>query len=340
MNMRLKKYSIVVALLIGSFASIGQDIHFSQFNSAPLLLNPALAGVNSGNYRFAANYKNQWSDLAPYNTFAASFDMNVFKHGPRANFGGIGLFFFTDRAGDGNLSTTQVNLNLSYTVMLNKRGTQSITTGVMGGFGHRSVDFSAFTFDSQYGSNGPDQSLSSGENLTNDNLFYPEVGAGILWNYVKNDRLNFYAGGSASHLSQPNLSFFSTRDEKLYIKFTVHGGGYIGLSEQVFLLPSFLYLNQGPHNQLNFGTLIKIKKSALPSEKISFYIGGWYRLLDALILNARVDIGRINIGFSYDINLSGLTEASRANGGPELSFIYTGVFPSKKQQIKFCPPML
>lgn len=338
--MRLKKYSIVLVFLISGIKSFAQDIHFSQFNAAPLLLNPALAGVNSGNYRFAANYKNQWNGLAPYNTFAASFDVNLFKHGPRANFGGIGLFFFNDRAGDGNLSTTQVNLNLSYTVMLNKRGTQSLTTGIVGGIGHRSVDFSAFIFDSQYGANGPDQSLPSGENLTNNKLLYPEVGAGVLWNFVKNDKLNFYAGGSAVHLSQPNLSFFKTRDEKLYIKFTVHGGGYIGLHEQVYLLPSFLYMNQGPHNQVNIGTLVKIKKSALPSEKISFYLGGWYRVLDAVILNARVDIGSINIGFSYDINLSGLTPASNANGGPEVSVIYTGTFPSKKQQVKYCPPML
>ncbi|HXH20180.1 MAG TPA: type IX secretion system membrane protein PorP/SprF, partial [Chitinophagales bacterium] len=138
---RMQKYTLLLALFLISLAAIGQDIHFSQFNSAPLLLNPALAGVNAGNYRLAANYKTQWTGLAPYNTFAASYDMNMFKHSRKANFGGFGIFFFTDKAGDSELRTTQVNLNLSYTVMLNKRATHSLTSGIMGGLGFRSINY-------------------------------------------------------------------------------------------------------------------------------------------------------------------------------------------------------
>ncbi len=337
---RMKKYTILLAILASSFAAIGQDIHFSQFNSSPLLLNPALAGVNAGNYRFVANYKTQWTGLAPYNTISASYDMNMFKHSKKANFGGLGIFFFNDKAGDSELRTTQVNLNLSYTVVLTRSGSQSLTSGIMGGVGHRSINYANLTFDSQF--NGVfDPQLSTNENFATDKVLFGDLGAGFLWNYVRKDgKLNFYAGGSVAHLNMPNLSFLDARDEKLYIKYTVHGGGYIGVSKQIFILPSFMYLNQGPHNQFNFGGLVKIRKSIIPSDNTSFYIGGWYRLKDALILNARVDVGHFNIGFSYDINLSGLTPASNANGGPELSLIYTGIFPSKKHQTIYCPPML
>ncbi len=337
---RMKKYAIIIALFLTSFVAIGQDIHFSQFNSAPMLLNPALAGLNSGNYRFAANYRNQWTGLAPYNTFAASYDMNMFKQGPRSNFGGIGMFFFTDKAGDSELRTTQVNLNLSYTVMLNKKGTQSFTSGIMGGLGHRTINYANLTFDNQFGVGGFDPGNPSMENFATDRVIYADLGAGFVWNFAKNENTNYYLGGSVTHLTQPNLSFMSERDEKLYIKFTVHGGGHYKMTEQLFILPSFMYLNQGPHNQLNVGGLLKIRKSIMPSDRTAFYIGGWYRLKDAFILNARVDVGSFNIGFSYDINLSGLTPASNANGGPELSLIHTGIFPNKKQQTKYCPPML
>jgi len=335
----MTKHIIILALIFSSLAAIGQDIHFSQFNSSPLLLNPALAGVNRGNYRLATNYKSQWAGLAPYNTFAASYDMNMFKHSKKANFGGIGMFFFTDKAGDSELRTTQVNINLSYTVILNKKGSQSITTGIMGGLGHRSINYANLTFDSQF-NGGFDQNLPTNENFATDKILYPDIGAGFLWNFVKNEKLNFYAGTSVAHLNMPNLSFLNERDEKLFIKYTVHGGAHIGITKQIFILPSFMYLNQGPHNQLNLGGLVRVRKSILPSDNTSFYIGGWYRLKDAAILNARVDIGSFNIGFSYDINLSGLTPASNANGGPELSLIYTGFFPDKKNQITYCPPML
>lgn len=336
---RTKHYTLLLALILVSFASFAQDIHFSQFHSAPLFLNPALAGINGGNYRFVSNYKTQWNGLAPYNTVAASYDMNLFKQqGHRSNFGGIGLFFYTDKAGDSELRTTQVNLNLSYTLMVSKK--QSISTGIVGGLGNRSINYANLIFDNQYGVNGPDQSLSSGENFATDRVLYPELGAGLFWNYIKSEKTNFYAGGSVFHLTQPNLSFMEARDEKLYVKFIAHAGGYFGVNEQIFILPSILYMNQGPHNQFNFGALVKVRKSIIPSDRTAFYIGGWYRLKDAIILNARVDVGQFNIGFSYDINISGLTPASNANGGAELSLIYTGVFKSKKNEVRICPPMM
>jgi len=194
---RITKHAIILTLIFSSFAAIGQDIHFSQFNSAPLLLNPAFAGVNGGNYRLVANYKTQWTQLAPYNTVAASYDMNMFKHSERANFGGIGMFFYSDKAGDGDLRTTQVNLNLSYTVILSANGSQSISSGIMAGIGHRSINTANLTWESQFGNGGFDPGNPRRENLNSTKVLYPDVGVGFLWNFVKKSKnLNFYAGGS------------------------------------------------------------------------------------------------------------------------------------------------
>ena len=338
MRRLLRNVTVLITLAV-SFTLSAQDLHFSQFNSAPLLLNPALTGVNGCSYRFAANYKTQWTNLAPYNTIAASYDMALFNEKPKSNFGGIGVSFFSDRAGDSELSTNQVNLSLSYTVLLNKRGTQSLSSGIFGGVGQRSINYSKLTFDSQFGSNGFDQNRPTLENFNRDKLVYGDIGAGFLWNYNQNEKNNYYAGFSVWHLNQPNRSFFDSQDETLYIKFTVHGGGHFAMSQQVALLPSFMILSQGPHQEYNLGTLIKIKKSIMPNENTAFYFGGWYRVLDAFILNARVDFGNFNIGFSYDLNLSKLTPASNLNGGAELSLIYTGCFPNKKNQARYCPTM-
>ena len=46
-----------------------QDIHFSQFFETPLLRNPALAGIFSGDLRIQAVYRNQWNSVTvPYQT--------------------------------------------------------------------------------------------------------------------------------------------------------------------------------------------------------------------------------------------------------------------------------
>ena len=48
---------------------MAQDIHFSQFSETPLLRNPALAGIFSGDLRIQAVYRNQWNSVTvPYQT--------------------------------------------------------------------------------------------------------------------------------------------------------------------------------------------------------------------------------------------------------------------------------
>ncbi|MBK7037948.1 MAG: type IX secretion system membrane protein PorP/SprF [Bacteroidetes bacterium] len=49
-----------------------QDVHFSQYNAAPLALNPALTGVNSCDWRAGLTYRNQWNSVTtPYVTYEA-----------------------------------------------------------------------------------------------------------------------------------------------------------------------------------------------------------------------------------------------------------------------------
>jgi type IX secretion system PorP/SprF family membrane protein len=333
------KFLIFNILLFTAFFVKGQDIHFSQYNAAPLLLNPAFTGVNGCDYRFAANYRTQWTGIAPFSTIAASYDMAIAKkkYKAKGNFGGIGVSFFSDKAGDLALRTNQVNLNVSYTIMLNNKGTQSITTGLYGGIGNRSIDLSKATFDNQFGANGFDPNRPAGENIATTSLWYADAGAGLLWNYNVNKKSNVYLGFATFHVTQPNLSFFKNANEELFIKITMHGGAHFKIAEQFYLLPSFMYNIQGPHNQLNIGSLVRWGKSLTPKDNTSVYFGGYYRVKDAVVLATRVDFNGLSLGFSYDVNISKLTVATRGNGGPELSLLYTGCFSSKKNNTRFCP---
>src|SRR3984885_2645345 len=56
-------------LLTLSFGASAQDIHFSQFFETPLLRNPGLAGIFSGDMRLQAVYRTQWQSVTvPYQT--------------------------------------------------------------------------------------------------------------------------------------------------------------------------------------------------------------------------------------------------------------------------------
>ena len=254
-----------------------------------------------------------------------------------------GIMFFSDKAGDSEFKTNKVDLSGSYTIMLNNKGTQFITGGLQAGFAQRSINVNALTFDSQFEQgNGYNSNASTNESIPNNSMIYSDLGAGLIWSLHTGAgyQNNFYAGLAVTHLNQPNQSFMNDKEEKLYMKLTLHGGAHVAFSKQFFMLPSFMVLKQGPNHEYNVGTLLKFKKSILPTDKTAFYVGALYRVLDAVIFQGRMDFGvgaaDLNVGLSYDLNISRLTPATNGNGGPEISFIYTGCL-NRKNQTRFCP---
>ena len=67
--MKLKALQFVLICSLWNF-SIGQDIHWSQFNDNQLYQNPAHTGHFDGDYRFIGNYRDQWRSVTvPFSTF-------------------------------------------------------------------------------------------------------------------------------------------------------------------------------------------------------------------------------------------------------------------------------
>src|SRR6478609_5350868 len=61
---RLKNILPVLLLLSCLGGNVqAQDIHFSQFFEAPLLRNPSLAGIYSGDVRVQMVYRDQWNSF-------------------------------------------------------------------------------------------------------------------------------------------------------------------------------------------------------------------------------------------------------------------------------------
>ena len=72
----MKKYFFLFgSILIFENVNFSQDLHFSQFNENPSLVNPALTGT-SHVMRASVQYKDQWRSVTvPYNTYGASYEM-------------------------------------------------------------------------------------------------------------------------------------------------------------------------------------------------------------------------------------------------------------------------
>lgn len=337
----MKKNLIYILIAVFSVASVfAQDIHFTNYNAQPLVLNPALTGMNGCDWRLGANFRTQWlgvSEGNTYRTVSAFGDIAVGKPTKYSNFGGVGVSFFSDQAGDLNYNTNRVDVSFAYHFILDKNKKQSISAGIQGAFVHRSFNQNKalYQFDPITG----EPILAAAETFDASTRLYGDASLGFLYSIEPKKNTNYYFGVALHHLNQPNISSFNiNRDktERIYMKFTLHGGALIPMGKQLGIMPGFMFLKQGPTFEANLSTYFKYRFSQIPNKKNAVYFGAGYRVLDAVFLGARADLGGFQIHFSYDLNVSKLTGASKANGGPEVAVMYTGCLSRKNSQ-RYCP---
>ena len=69
-----KTYLLFFLLLLANSAN-SQDINFSQFYELPLLRNPALAGIFSGDIQITSAFRSQWQSVTvPYRTIGLGLE--------------------------------------------------------------------------------------------------------------------------------------------------------------------------------------------------------------------------------------------------------------------------
>ena len=346
--LNIKKMVLFLCFTVSFSCGYAQDIHFSQFYQVPQLVNPSLAGVFNGDFRAILNYRDQWSSIAPYTTYSMAVDGGIFKKKLKDKFLGAGLFIYQDIAGDSRLSTTQVNLSISSVITINK--THNISAGIQGGFAQKKMNAEGFRWGTQYDGGGYASQISSGESDVFENYSFGDFSMGLSWshgtsstNISSNNHLKANAGVALFHLNTPKQGL---NQDKLHREFIAHPGLNIGLKgTSLSLLPSLLYLQQGPLYEINAGAMLRhtIKEESKYTgimKEIAVLVGGFYRVGDAFIPTFMFEIANFSLGVSYDVNVSPLSEATNSAGGLEISFRYLTPNPFKYGKGTKYTPML
>jgi hypothetical protein len=111
-----RKYYLLTTLAIGFLqcSVLCQDIHFSQFFQAPLLRNPALAGIFTGDVRVQGIYRDQWNSVT--NAYKTSSIEGEYKMpiGKLDDYITLGMQVLYDRAGTISWTSTYVFPALNY----------------------------------------------------------------------------------------------------------------------------------------------------------------------------------------------------------------------------------
>lgn len=297
----LKKILTIAFLLTAILQEVkAQDPQFTQFYANPLYLNPAFAGVVRCP-RFILNYRNQWPAIpGNYITYSASYDQHI----DGIN-GGIGILVMNDVAGQGTLNSLNFSGIYSYHLEVNRNF--SIKAGFQATYAQRTLDWSKLTFgdqiDSRYGF-----IYGTNEVFGPNSVNYVDFSAGLIGYTEK-----FFFGFAAHHLTQPDQSFL-VPSSRLPLKITAHAGASVPLTRKTRfndpakISPNILFQQQQDFRQVNVGMYF---------QKSVFVAGLWYRNKDAFIALLGIQQGLFKIGYSYDVTVSRLTNAT--GGANEIS---------------------
>ncbi len=321
---------------------MAQDPHFSQFYYSPLTLNPALTGGMNGTWRVGANYRNQWGSIsapAVYATPSAFADFKLLSGRFSGNYLGLGVLFLTDKAGDGQLTTSSAMISAAYHQSLDNSGNYHLSAGGLWGWTQKGIDLSRLDFYDEFTGTGFKPGFASLDPITNTRFAYTDLTGGIAFDAQLTDYSRFTLGAAISHIAKPMESFYgSGTGNKIGTRYSVHAGGTFGINNKIYILPYALYQLQTAAQEFVAGTAIGYNFAPSRYKPGTIIYGGLFtRMNDAYIPTVGLMMNGIQFGVSYDVNSSTLKRATGGQGGFEVAVIYSAGKPIKKNKSTFCP---
>lgn len=338
MNIR-NLYSIVILafiILVQSNSLMAQDIHFTQFFNSPSTLNPAMTGFSPSRLRFNLNHRNQWGVVStPFQTYNANLDAQIIKRKTKGDALAIGVSALSDKAGDSEFGTQQVSASLAYFFALNNSNRNILSFGFQYSLAQRSINYQELLFDEQYNGNQFDPNITPTENFAINNFSYQDYAAGIAWYTMVGYDLSFRSGLGVYHINRTQVSFKNDESLRMPIKWVLHSEAHWIVNSEYQIIPAIMIAQQRSNTEILLGGRYKY----LSSDKnglSSFSLGAYYRNKDAIALYVELGYKQMELGISYDFNISKLKIASRYLGGIEVGFLWQ-LSPNRKPRVKDLP---
>lgn len=303
-----------------------QDIHFSQVDADPMLLNPAYAGFFDGMGRFGMIYRNQWATIsAPFQTTGVTGEMAIWRSNNRQRGLSMGGTFFNDHAGALHYGTTSGHLSLAFFTSISRYGNNILSLGIDGGW-------------AQSGFNPNNASMEDpAETFDVHKVNYPLLCLGLAWYYQPTSDLHTKVGLSVRNLNRPNISYSGMLDTYLEPRYSLFARAEWRHWEMFSLMPTLLFQAQGQYRELLYGADVKWYLVEGGQNQMSLRTGLAVRHADALIANLMIEYNAFVFTFCYDANISDLIAASGGVGALELGLVYRlSKGTRKKMKIK-CP---
>lgn len=323
--MVVKKHFFLLLSYLAVLSATAQDIHFTQFYSQPLSINPGLAGDFDGRFRGAVTNRRQWGQLGvPLQTNGASVEYKLWLPGDYLVFGGQ---FINDKATKLGFATNKIYASTTYQKNLRD---QTWHLGVQFGYVNVNLDPDQ-TFPSQFDNTtgAYDNSLGNNENTLMSQKGYLDINVGILWSKLYFEKCLVKTGLSVSHVNKPNESLLGAT-ERLPIRYLAH------YAFEVNANPRWDFASQSQVTYAarakEFITTLSAKRTLENSQKVIGGMGyrGYVLENDAVFLILGYETPFVNVYASYDWNISKLSDQNSQKTSTEISLV--GRIPEKKRK--------
>ena len=304
-----------------------QDLHFSQFFNNPLVTNPANTGfIPDADYRIGASYRNQYSSImaVPYKTISIYGDAQVFRDKLENGWLGLGGVILRDVAGSGSLTSTKIYGSVAYHQMLGN--SSLLTAGFNVGWANKRIDQTKLKFPDQFDGKFFDGTRPTSVVLSNNNVSYLDIQAGLNYAYFPTENIYFNAGYSIQHVNRPLESFIdasadTTRIAMRHIGFV---NAIVKLNDEVIINPNVYYTTQAKASELVLGLNGAYNLSGDGEKQL---IGGlYYRLGDAIVPMIGFELKNVRFTFSYDVTTSSLHNFNGYRGASEFNVLKKGFY--------------
>lgn len=307
-----------------------QDVHFTQFNASPLIINPAFTGNFSGKLRASAIYRDQWRSVTvPFKTIAVSVDAPIVHDLTVDDYLAAGIQLYNDRAGDANLSNLSALASVAYHKFLGASVNKALSVGFQGGYTQKSFDLSKLYFQDNFVDGSFQQVMNPGIDNKTD---YFVFNAGLSWAHQATDNFSYAIGLGANNLNTPMESFSRRReiaDVGLGMRYNAQVGAIAYVSEKLSLRPALLYQSQVNATEIIAGNEFHliVGDPEFRSFTTAVFAGAWYRFNDAAMVTAGVEFKGFRLGLAYDYTVSTLRNNARNTGGFELALTWIAPDP-------------
>ncbi len=338
--MRFKTLLLILTIIatVGT-TSQAQDIHFTQFDLAPLTLNPALTGDYEGTFRVGVMYRDQWGSVIdnPFRTPTAYLDAPILNVGTNGWLG-AGVSVLNDQSGVYNLSNQLLGGSIAYHHVLGADNNTRISIGGQyNNFSRRVGNIDAIQAEDNWDPIGGGFTGASADANAINPVSVADVNAGIAFSTIlggDSNQTRITAGVSAFHLNNPDEGLIGS-GVTLPTRIAAHAKVDYDLNSKWVLTPGLYFQTMAGATEANLFVMAGIRMN----EDFLFQFGQGYRFGDATNTMIAIQYGQLRAGMSYDINISDLRTVSNFQGGFELGLSYIARIYSepKSDPVIICP---